>query len=246
MVILLVRVNFWFFVCFMKLISKLPFSFATNLYIQKSSHECYLLQQSPLQRTDARVEWVRRAYPRRKDVCPDTKDIRNRRCEERRIKGGRHVYLKFLCYTRNFDQNVCPVRRGILRKEGRTNLYGKILYRKNFLWKILKVPLQRTVLRVWEFCSKRQSVGGGDFAVLNNMPIKNWECQFACNFSRQANWTGHEMPPLKLNCIHQTPGQQKEEKKISYCFLWRVYVNFLLKIYTVHARTSQKPENPAL
>ena len=67
------------------------------------------------------------------------------------------LYMKFLSYTRNFDQNVCLVGR-ILRKQGRNNLekfsIGKIPIGKNF-----KSLPQRTDARVWEFCSKRRSVG---------------------------------------------------------------------------------------
>ena len=52
-----------------------------------------------------------RAHSRKKNVRPDAilKSRRNRRRRKRQKDVGLFIF-KILCYTKNFDQNVCPVR----------------------------------------------------------------------------------------------------------------------------------------
>ena len=75
---------------------------------------------------------------------------------------------EFLCFTRNFDQNVCPVRTHITQT--RTQ---QLLQKKG---KILKVP-QRTNASAREFSSKHRSVGGLRCSTVHKLEPLSGICQ---------------------------------------------------------------------
>ena len=98
-----------------------------------------------------------------------------RRIEERRLQDKTsHVFYcfcvckyEFLYFTRN-------VKGGAYYANKDATIYiEKIPYRKNFFFKVLH---QRTDGRVWEFCSKRRSVGRGNFAFSSTFILHKQGC----------------------------------------------------------------------